>query len=118
MGKESVAIGQSGEELAVQYLRNKGYIILDKNYRSQQGEIDIIARDGDFLVFIEVKSYSFRSYGSPLGAIGRAKRESIIHAARTYLYKNNIRGQNCRFDVLTIHNLTKFQLIKGAFNVS
>lgn len=118
MNRESVDIGSRGEDIAVQYLRGKGYIILERNFHSQQGEIDIIARDADHLVFVEVKNYSFRSIGSPLGAIRKAKKDSIIHAARTYLYKNNIRGINCRFDVLSINNMSKFQLIKDAFHVN
>ena len=118
MGRESYDIGQTGEDVAVQYLRAKGYVILERNYHSQQGEIDIIAKDADFLVFVEVKNYSFRSISSPLGAIRRAKKDSIIHAARTYLYKNNIKNVNCRFDVLSICNSSHYQLIKDAFHVN
>lgn len=122
MGKESKEIGTSGEERSCRYLEQNGFVILERNYHSQQGEIDIIAKDGEFLVFIEVKNYSFRSYGSPLGAIGKSKRQSIIHAAQTYLYKKNIKDTNCRFDVLTIHR--KFngscviEHIKDAFYVN
>ena len=115
MSKESYQLGVTGEDLAVQYLRGKGYIIIERNFHSQQGEVDIIAKDGEILVFIEVKSYSFRSYGYPLGAIRRSKKDSIIHAARTYLYKNNIRNVNCRFDVLAIYDMKDYQLIKDAF---
>lgn len=118
MSRKSLEIGKTGEELAAQYLRGKGYIILERNFHSQQGEVDIIAKDGNFLVFVEVKNYSFRSMGSPLGAVRRSKRESIIHAARTYLYKNNIKGINCRFDVLSIYNMSKYELIKDAFYVN
>jgi len=122
MGNESTILGKEGEAIAVQYLIEHGYKILDRNYHSQQGEIDIIAKEGDFLVFIEVKTYSIGSYGTPLGAVRRSKRESIIHAARTYLFKNNIKNVNCRFDVLAIYRswkgLSNFDLIKDAFHVS
>lgn len=118
MTKASVDIGRTGEDIAAQYLTNKGYLIIERNFRSQQGEVDIIARDGEFLVFIEVKNYSFRSIGTPLGAVRKSKRESIIHAARTYLFKNKIKGINCRFDVLSIYNMSQFQLIKDAFHVN
>jgi len=118
MTKVSVDIGRNGEDIAAQYLTNKGYLVIERNFRSQQGEVDIIARDGEFLVFIEVKNYSFRSIGTPLGAVRKSKRESIIHAARTYLFKNNIKGINCRFDVLSIYNRSEFQLIKDAFHVN
>lgn len=104
MGKISKEIGDEGEEFAYEYLSGKGYAIIERNYRSRQGEVNIIARDGEFLVFVEVKNYSYRSYGSPLGAVRKNKKQSLIHAAETYLYKNRIRDTYCRFDVLTIFN--------------
>lgn len=122
MGKISCERGKEGEELAAKYLQEHGFGILERNFRSQQGEIDIIARDGEFLVFIEVKNYSFRSYGSPVGAVGRDKRKSIIHAAETYLYKNKIKDVYCRFDVIAIFSKYNGQRIiehyKDAFYVS
>lgn len=102
MGLESYKLGIKGEEIAEKYLLQKGYQILEKNFHSQQGEVDIIAREKDFLVFVEVKNYSYRSYGSPVGAVGKSKKQSIIHAAQTYIYKNNIKDIYCRFDVVTI----------------
>ena len=122
MGIESQTLGKEGEALAVQYLTGRGYNIVDRNFRSQQGEVDIIIKDGDLLVFVEVKAYSIGSFGTPLGAVGKSKRASIIHAARTYLLRNNIKNVNCRFDVLAIYRswtgLTNFDHIKDAFNVS
>lgn len=122
MGKESTTLGKEGEAIAVQYLIEHSYQVIDRNYRSQQGEVDIIARDGNFIVFVEVKTYSIGSFGTPLGAVRKAKKESIIHAARTYLLKNNIKDINCRFDVLAIYRswsgLTSYDLIKDAFHVS
>jgi len=122
MGKTSKDIGDSGEDKACEYLIQKGFKMIERNFHSQQGEIDIVARDGEFLVFVEVKNYSFRSYGSPLGAIGKNKRKSIIHAAQTYLYKNNIKDTNCRFDVVTIYHKNNgscaIDYIKDAFYVS
>jgi putative endonuclease len=122
MGKESKDIGNLGEELAANYLIEFGYKILDRNFRSHQGEIDIIAEDGDVLVFIEVKNYSFRSFGSPYSAISKSKKENIIRTARYYLHKYRITNKNCRFDVLTIFwdslKNQKVDLIKDAFRVS
>ena len=103
MGIESYKLWIKGEETAVRYLLKQGYEILERNYRSQQGEIDIIARDKDFLVFVEVKNYSYRSYGSPVGAVGKSKKQSIIHAAETYIYKNRIEDVYSRFDVISIY---------------
>ena len=103
MGRESYEIGMEGEQIAVQYLVKQGYQVIERNFHSRQGEVDIIARDKDFLVFVEVKNYSYRSYGSPVGAVRKSKRQSIIHAARTYLSRQGLRKINCRFDVLTIY---------------
>ena len=122
MGKLSHQRGIEGEEIAVKYLQDKGFEVIERNFHSQQGEIDIIARDGQFLVFVEVKNYSLRSYGSPVGAVGRNKKKSIIHAAQTYLYKENIKNIYSRFDVITIFRKYNGQLIiehyKDAFFVS
>ncbi|MBU0502281.1 MAG: YraN family protein [bacterium] len=119
MGIESFDLGKKGEELAAQYLTRLGYQILERNFHSHQGEIDLIAFDQGTLVFVEVKSYSFRSLQSPLSAIRKSKRQSIIHAARTYLYKKKISQINCRFDVLTIYRqpngARKIELYKNAF---
>ncbi|HTY13723.1 MAG TPA: YraN family protein [Candidatus Omnitrophota bacterium] len=121
MARESKDRGVLGEELACDYLSLNGFQILEKNFRSQQGEIDIVARDGRFLVFVEVKNYSDRSYGSPLGAIGKGKRQSIIHAAKTYLLRNRIQGVDCRFDVIAIYSSpsdrSRVEHIKDAFYV-
>jgi putative endonuclease len=122
MGKESKIIGKSGEDLACEYLQGLGIKIIERNFCSQQGEIDIIAQDKDFLVFVEVKNYSSRSFGSPLGAVGKSKRNAIIHAAQTYLYKNNIKNTNCRFDVFTIYRKSrgeaKIEYFRDAFYVN
>ena len=119
MGQESYNLGQQGETVAEAYLSDHGYEILEKNFRSHQGEIDIIAQDGDFLVFIEVKNYSLKNFMSPLGAITKNKRNSIIHAARVYLYRHKIKDTFCRFDVLTISRAVggsqKIDLYKNAF---
>lgn len=122
MGLKSYELGKQGEEIAAQYLIQQGYEIIERNFHSQQGEIDIIAKDKNFLVFVEVKNYSFHSYGSPVGAVRKSKKQSIIHAAQTYIYKNNIKDTYSRFDVLTIytkHNGEKIvELYKDAFYVS
>jgi putative endonuclease len=120
MGIESYHLGLLGEDEASEYLLRKGYKIVGRNFRSSQGEIDIIAYNGETLVFIEVKSYSGRSYLTPLGAILKNKKNSIIHAAKYYLYKNKIKNVNCRFDVLAIYRYfnetSEIELIKGAFD--
>jgi putative endonuclease len=122
MGMESYQQGIKGEELAEKYLSQLGYEILEKNFRSQQGEIDLVAKEGGFLVFVEVKNYSYRSLGKPAAVIKKSKKESIIHAARYYLYKNRIKNVNCRFDVITIYRgidgSRKIELYRNAFFVN
>lgn len=122
MGLASYENGRQGEEIAEKYLCQKGYEIIERNFRSQQGEIDLIARDKDFFVFVEVKNYSFRCHGSPLGAVRKSKRQSIIHAAETYLYKKNIKNTFCRFDVVSIYRRSDgsqaIELYKNAFMVN
>ncbi len=119
MGLKSYLAGIKGEELAEQYLSQRGYQIIERNFHSQQGEIDLVAKDQDVLAFVEVKNYSFRSFGSPLGAVRKSKRQSIIHAARTYLYKKAVANTFCRFDVLIIYrdrcNRLAVELYKDAF---
>ena len=122
MGMESYQLGVQGEEVAEKYLHQQGYQIVERNFHSQQGEVDIIARDGNFLVFVEVKSYSFRSLVSPVASVRRNKRDSIIHAARSYLYRKNIHHINCRFDVISIYRRRDgsqaVELYKDAFTVN
>ncbi len=121
MGRESYQLGQSGEDLAASYLTKQGYRIVERNFRSHHGEIDIIAYDQQFLVFVEVKNYSCRSFGAPLSAITKSKREGIIHAAKVYLFRRKISGVNCRFDVLVIfrrkQDLAIVDLYKNAFTL-
>ena len=122
MGIESYEIGRDGEDAAEIFLLQKGYKIIERNYRSHQGEVDIIAREGEFLVFVEVKNYSFRSFGTPAGAIRKNKKQSIIHAAQTYLYKKKLDNTYCRFDVVTIYRRPDgsraIELYKNAFMVN
>ena len=122
MGMRSYENGVEGERIAELYLEQRGYRIVEKNYHSQQGEIDLVAKEGNCLVFIEVKNYSYRCLGSPLAAVRKSKRQSIIHAANNYLYKKHIKDTSCRFDVLTIYRRmdgsSAVELYKNAFGVN
>ncbi len=102
MGYESYELGKKGEDAAEIFLKQLGFEIIERNFRSQQGEIDIVAREKGFLVFVEVKNYSYRSYSSPASVVKKNKKQSVIHAARYYIYKNRIKNTNCRFDVVTL----------------
>ncbi len=95
-------IGHWGEQQACKYLENMGFKILDKNYRCRLGEIDLIALDGDYLVFIEVKTRTSVSYGFPAESIGKRKQNKYIQMASIYAKEKGIYGASFRFDVVEI----------------
>ena len=109
--------GDFGEVAAVGYLKAKGYLILEENFKAGAGEIDIIARDKDYLVFVEVKYRKQMNFGSPVDAITPAKMRAITSAAQSYLAKNNLFDGNCRFDVVEIfgRELLEINHIENAF---
>lgn len=112
--------GNYGEELAEKFLADQGYIILKKNFRfGRSGEIDIIARSGETLCFVEVKMRTNADYGDPLSSITPGKVKKIRKAAEGYLHVNKIYDQECRFDVVTIdapqNTSPKIELMQGAF---
>ncbi len=95
--------GKVGEKEAADYLAGKGYQIIKKNFHfGKHGEIDIICKYGDVLVFVEVKARESYEYGDPLLSITPRKQKSWQRAAEGYLYVNKINDVECRFDVITI----------------
>ncbi len=122
MPLESKLLGNQGEEFVSDYLANLGYSILNRNFHSHHGEIDIVAEDKDCIVFVEVKNYSDRSFAHPSFSISKNKRLCIIHAARFYLMKNKIKDKACRFDVVTIFRNpcgdVQVEHYKNAFGIS
>ena len=97
------AVGKSGEDLACEELASRGYAILERRYRTRAGEIDIVARDGTALVFVEVKTRRSIRCGVPADAVTRAKRRRIVLMASDYLARRRPRAGSCRFDVVSIH---------------
>lgn len=95
-------LGQQGEELACQYLSRQGYRVIVKNYRTRQGEIDIIAEEHGTLVFVEVKTRRGHQCGHPFEAVTPAKCRQISKAALQYLAETEREGQPARFDVVAI----------------
>ena len=93
--------GKLGEELAVNYLIEKGYEILERNWRNIHKEIDIIARDGKDLVVVEVKTRQNDENGEPDLAVTRQKQTRLISAANAYLFQNSL-DINTRFDIISI----------------
>lgn len=104
MKKTIASLGSRAEDLAAAYLIKRRYDILERNYKTRWGEIDIIARDGSTLVFVEVKTRMTEGCGLPQEAVGRQKQFKIIHMAQQYMYQCNQKAfeQPVRFDVLAI----------------
>ncbi len=97
-------LGEKGEELAAELLTEKGFEILERNYRFGHGEIDIIAKDPNdgYTVFVEVKARQNLEYGEPEFAITKSKQRQIKKIAELYLYDKGITEIDCRFDVVAI----------------
>ena len=94
--------GHRGEDLAVDFLWAKGYRIVTRNWRVKAGEIDIIAQDGDTLVFCEVKSRTSNRWGTGAEAVDGRKQQKIVQVATLYLQRYRLSNQRCRFDVIEI----------------
>jgi len=112
MRRSSKATGDFGEQLAVQYLQKKGYEILVRNFRFERGEIDIIARTGQMLVFVEVKTATTLKMGPPESWVTPAKQKQLGKVAQKFLYDFNDDSIECRFDVIAITLLQNAPRIK------
>jgi len=112
-------LGQKGEGIALSFLITKGYSIIERNYKTPMGEIDIIARDNETLVFVEVKTRESIEFGLPFESVDRRKRRKIAGVALSYLKRFDDLPP-CRFDVLSIYfrnGNPEFELIQDAFEV-
>lgn len=108
-------VGKKYEDLAKEYLISQGYEIIDANFYTHFGEIDIIAREGDYLVFLEVKYRKTTKYGSPLEAITPRKIKNIRNSAMYYIHSKRVsQFQPIRFDVVAILG-EEITLLKNAF---
>lgn len=108
--------GPAAEKLAVEFLQRNGLRLVESNYRSQHGEIDLILRDGDTLVFAEVRLRSSRSFGGAAASITVAKQARIIRTAQHYLQHSRSKAP-CRFDAVLLEDLdaARVEWIKNAF---
>ena len=102
MTGEKQTKGAQGEQRVVEYLRGHGYRILERNYRCPLGEMDIIAREGKTVVFIEVKTRSSERFGSPQAAVGPRKQRRMTAIALYYLKANGLLDGPARFDVAAV----------------
>ena len=106
MEKYRQFIGQKGENKAKNYLKRRGYQILETNYRTKAGEIDLIAKEKECLVFVEVKTRTTEEYGAPAEAVSFYKQQHMLKSARYYLACHG--GEcECRFDVIEVHISTR-----------
>ncbi len=97
------ALGKRGEDIAHRYLRNAGLTVVARNYRpGVDSEVDIVARDGETVVFVEVKSRASAEFGSPERAIGSEKQKHVVRAARSYTTRAGIEWNQVRFDTISI----------------
>lgn len=96
-------LGQTGEDVAEIYLLKKGYEIIERNFSCRQGEIDIIAKDKNELVFIEVKTRTNRNYGEPIDAITYYKKKHMLKSIQFYLYLRRLENNFIRIDVIEVY---------------
>ena len=113
-------LGNLGEDLAVNYLMKNKYIIISRNYRTRYGEIDIIAKDKEYLVFIEVKARKNTNFGYPREAVNFTKQRKIKELANYFLLKENKMNNNIRFDVVEVfldknNEAQSIEIITNAF---
>ncbi|MBS3948057.1 MAG: YraN family protein [Dethiobacter sp.] len=110
------SLGRRGEDLTASYLHGSGYEILARNWRCAQGEIDIVAYEGETLVFIEVKARRSERYGTPAEAVDRLKQERLRTLALSYISATGRTAPAYRFDVAAVDlQNNEIQLIKNAF---
>lgn len=117
----TVAIGKEIEDRVCAYLEKKGIKLIEANYHSKMGEIDLIMRDGEFIAFVEVRYRKSSDYGDPIATVSRAKQRRIIRTAIFYLQKKNLLEKvPCRFDVVAVQLSDEgkftFEWIKSAFD--
>ncbi len=103
-------LGNQGEELARRFLQEKGYLILDVNYRCRWGEIDIVAQDGDEAVFVEVRTRRSTLYGTPEESITEAKTQRLLATAQDYLQVRGQESKNWRIDLVSVRLGSDYRL--------
>ena len=118
-GAWAQAHGAGGEDTAAAYLSRIGYAILDRNFKTRHGEIDIIARDGQTTVFVEVKRRETSAHGTAAEFVSAAKMQKVVAAARVYAAKHGLSEGLIRFDVIAIDVIAHREQLrhhKGAFD--
>ena len=114
-------LGKKGEELALRFLKKRGYRVVEKNYVCKMGEMDIIAREKDTWVFIEVKTRTSTIFGPPQLAVNSSKQRQLSKVALNYLMEKKLEDMKARFDVVAIlleEKREDIELIRDAFDLS
>jgi putative endonuclease len=114
------AIGRFGEDLACTELAQRGYAILARRYRTRYGEIDIVARDGDTIVIVEVKTRVGKAFGGGAAAVTRFKQHQMMRMGTDYLARRRLTGSPCRFDVVEVDLEAaepRIEIYRNAFDV-
>ncbi|MBQ3005606.1 MAG: YraN family protein [Clostridia bacterium] len=101
-GKKNRTVGFDGEKAAKEFLKENNYKIVEQNFRTRFGEIDIIAKDGNYIVFVEVKTRGEKSFGNPMEAVDYPKQKKIIMASEQFLLKKEFFDLQPRFDVIEV----------------
>jgi putative endonuclease len=102
MSQRRIALGKTGEDLACRELERRGYAIIARRHRCRCGELDIIARDGPTLVFVEVKARDSHAFGDAAEAVTWQKQQRIVRLASEYVMRHHLGSAPCRFDVVSI----------------
>jgi putative endonuclease len=121
VSSDRIDLGRTGEDLACQELQRRGYAIVARRYRCPAGELDIVARDGQTLVFVEVKTRRGSRFGRAVEAVTAAKQRKISALAVQYLARHNAFGRSCRFDVVAITvgaDGTTIDVLQNAFDAA
>jgi putative endonuclease len=119
MSRARVILGKTGEDLACAELERRGYAIIARRYRRRGGEIDIVSRDGETMVFVEVKTRESRAFGMAAEAVTAFKRRRIAQLAAEYMARHRLFHCRCRFDVVSIHfesGRAEIEVFQNAFD--
>jgi putative endonuclease len=120
MSDERIALGKCGEDLACRELERRGYAIVARRYRRRGGELDIVARDGETTVFVEVKTRQGDRFGAGVESVHGLKRRRMMHLALDYIMRHRLADSPCRFDVVSIQvneGRTVVEVFQNAFDM-
>ena len=121
MTRERLELGKEGEDLALKKVESLGYRCIARNYRCTLGELDLVARDGDSLVFIEIKTRKGKSLDYAKEAVHARKQRQMSKVALAYMKKNGCEDAKARFDVVVIHQKgfdREIEVIRNAFDLA